>query len=147
MSLHALMDRTYETTAGSRTLRGLLDPDRPTVFIAYPMDFTPVCTKQLCSYRDDWPRLSALPCRWWGINQAPPEKHRRFKEEKNLPLELVTDPDGELLKSLGLWGLLKTRRGFAVVSPDGKILGRSTIFPFFYTKTDDVVAFLEPLLA
>jgi peroxiredoxin len=147
MPINALLDRSYETTAGPLRLRDLLDPGRPTVFIAYPMDFTPVCTKQLCSYRDDWTRLSALPCRWWGVNQASPEKHRRFKEEKRLPLDLITDPDGELLKALGLWGLLKTKRGFAVVSPAGEILGQSSIFPFFYTKTDDVVAFLEPLLA
>lgn len=147
MSLDALWDRTYETTAGPRTLREMLDPKLPTVFLAYPMDFTPVCTAQLCSYRDNWPRLSKLPCRWWGVNQAPLEKHRRFKEEKQLPLDLVTDPDGALLKALGLWGLLRTKRGFAVLSPGGELLGRSTIFPFLYTKTDEVVAFLEPLLA
>lgn len=147
MSLDALLDSSYDTTAGKRTLRELLDPVRPTVFVAYPMDFTPVCTKQLCSYRDNWPQMSRLRCAWWGINQAPVEKHLRFKQEHGLPMELITDRDGALLKALGLHGLLGTRRGFAVVSPDARILGRSTIFPLLYSKSDDVVAFLEPLLA
>lgn len=147
MSLESLLDAEFETTAGTKTLRSMLEADRPTVFVAYPMDFTPVCTKQMCSYRDNWPRLSQLNCAWWGINQAPMEKHRRFKEEHGLPMELITDKDGRLLKALGLMGLLGTKRGFAVVSPGGEILGRSTIFPLLYTKSDDVVAFLEPLLA
>lgn len=147
MTLNDLMDTPYPTTAGSLTLRQMLDPRRPTVFVAYPMDFTPVCTKQMCSYRDNWPRLSQLPCAWWGINQAPVDKHRRFKEEHGLPMDLITDRDGSLLKALGLHGLLGTKRGFAVVAPDGRILGRSTIFPLLYTKSDDVVAFLQPLLA
>lgn len=147
MALESMLDATFETTAGTQSVRAMLDPDRPTVFVAYPMDFTPVCTKQMCSYRDNWPQLSRLNCSWWGINQAPVEKHHRFKEEKKLPMELITDKDGSLLKALGLMGLLGTKRGFAVVSPEGKILGASTIFPLLYTKSDDVVAFLEPLLA
>jgi peroxiredoxin Q/BCP len=147
MSLQDLMDESFETTAGKRTLKELLDPERPTVFVGYPMDFTPVCTKQMCNYRDNWPRLSQLHCAWWGINQADLGKHFRFKEEHQLPLELVTDPQGKLLKALGLHGLMGTKRGFTVVSPQGGVLGTSTIFPLLYTKSDDVVAFLTPLLA
>lgn len=147
MTLTPLMDKTFSTTAGSKRLSEILDPDRPTVFMAYPMDFTPVCTAQMCSYRDNWSAMSALPVRWWGINQAPPEKHERFKAEKKLPFDLITDSTGDLLKALGLWGILKTRRGFAVVAPNGEVLGATSIFPFFYQKTDSVLGFVGPLLA
>lgn len=146
MTLNHLFDETYPTTAGPRTLREIVSGDLPTVFVAYPMDFTTVCTKQLCSYRDDWTQLSALPCRWWGINQVSVEKHRKFKAEHRLPMELVTDEGGELLKALGLKSLLWTRRGFAVVSPQGEILGSSSVFPMGYPKSDEVRAMVEPLL-
>ncbi len=147
MSLENLMDESFETTAGDKSFREILDPSRPTVFVGYPMDFTPVCTKQMCDYRDNWPQLSQLHCAWWGINQANLGKHLRFKEEHRLQMELITDAKGQLLKALGLHGLMGTKRGFTVVSPKGEILGTSTIFPLLYTKSDDVVAFLKPLLA
>lgn len=144
MELRSLLDSRFETTAGDRTLAEMLAPDRPTVFIAYPMDFTFVCTRQLCDYRDHWDALSSLPVRWWAVNQASLETHRRFKEQKNLPFELVTDPEGKLLKSLNLWGLLRTRRGFAVVSPAAEILETSSIFPFFYKSHDEVIRLIRP---
>lgn len=147
MSLAELMNSSYETTQGNLALAEMIAPDRLTVFVAYPMDFTFVCTRQLCNYRDHWDELSGLNVRWWGINQAPLDKHLRFKEQKNIPFELVTDPDGRLLQALGLWGLLRTKRGFAAVSPRGELLGSSAIFPFFYQKHDAVVRLLEPYIA
>lgn len=146
MGVQELMDRSFSTTAGAKKLSEILDPERPTVFMAYPMDFTPVCTTQMCSYRDTWGAMSALPVRWWGINQASEEKHARFKSEKNLPYDLITDADGALLKALGLWGILRTKRGFAVVSPKGEVLGATSIFPFFYQKSDAVVEFVKKLV-
>ncbi|MBI3737254.1 redoxin domain-containing protein, partial [Candidatus Sumerlaeota bacterium] len=101
-NLSELLDRTYETTVGARTVRQMIEGDRPAVFIAYPMDFTPVCTRQLCSYRDNWADLAKLPVRWWGINKADPAKHRKFKEEKNLPMDLISDSEGDLLRALGM---------------------------------------------
>ncbi len=145
--LNEILNESFETTAGKKSLREMIGGERVTVFIAYPMDFTPVCTRQLCSYRDHWPEMAGLACRWWGINQASPEKHERFKREKQLPFELISDPEGTLLKALGLWGWLRTKRGFAVVAPSGEILGTSSIFPFFYRRWDEVIQFVESLLA
>lgn len=141
-----LMDHKFATTAGEKTLTELIEGDRPTVFISYPMDFTSVCTKQLCSYRDNWSQLSSLNCRWWGINRASASKHDKFKSQYELPMELVTDPKAELLGALGLNGILSAKRGFTAVSPEGEILGSTSIFPVRYQKTEDVIAFLQPLL-
>lgn len=147
MSLAQMLDQSFETTTGPKTLREILDPGRPTVFIATPMDFTPVCTMQMCNYRDHWEAFSKLDCRWWGLNQASPELRAKFKDKKSLPMELITDPKGELLKALGLWGLLRTRRGFAVVSPDARVLATTYSFPFFYPGPESVLEFVRPHLA
>lgn len=144
--LSALLETTFETTAGKKKLSEMLADDRPTVFVGYPMDFTSVCTKQLCSYRDDWSELSKLAIRWWGINQSAVKKHERFKAEHNLPFDLVTDRRGKLLAALGLKSLVGTKRGFTVVSPDGDVLGRTSVFPVLYQKTDEVLRFLKPLV-
>ncbi len=138
-----LFDESFETTAGAKTARQLIEPPGPTVFIAYPMDFTPVCTAQLCSYRDHWAGFASLPCRWWGINQANAELHQKFKSQKQLPFDLISDPNGKLLKALGLWGILRTRRGFAIVAPNGEITATDTIFPFFYRSHEKVMEFVK----
>ena len=49
--------------------------------------------------------------------------------------------------ALELNGLLWTRRGFAVVSPEGRLLDTSSIFPFKYRKPEEVKEYLEPLLS
>jgi peroxiredoxin len=146
MALDPILDQTFETTAGPRAVRQMIEGDIPTVFISYPMDFTPVCTMQLCSYRDHWESLAPLKCRWWGINQANPALHGSFKEKKKLPFELISDKDGALLKALGLWGIFRTKRGFAVVAPSGEILGVTSIFPFFYQGYKSVIDFVSPLI-
>lgn len=141
-----LLSREFQSTSGAKPLRDYLAADKPTVFLAYPMDFTLVCTKQLCSYRDNWAKMSELPCAWYGVNQVAAEKHEDFKQKKNLPMDLLTDPNGDLLKALDLWGILKTRRGLAVVSPEGNILGSMHVFPLFYPDTDRVVDYVKSLI-
>lgn len=141
-----VLDMELDTTAGKRRVRDLLDAEKPTVFIAYPGDFTPVCTAQLCHYSEHWEEFERLGCIFWGVNQFPIEKHIKFKERKEFPFDLITDPKGDLLEPLGLWGILRTRRGFAVVSPGAEILATTSIFPFFYQKSDQVIEFLKPYL-
>ena len=139
MSLQDLMDKTFETTAGSMTLRELLDSENPTVFIAYPMDYSPVCTMQLKSYCNNWDKLSELPVNWWGINMVSVKKHASYKETMNLPFELISDPKADLLKALNLYGALQTKRGFAVISKEGEVYGDWSIFPFIYDNAQSVV--------
>ena len=146
MKLGPILERKLETTAGEKTVREMIEGDRPTVFISYPMNFTPVCTKQLCSYRDDWENLASLPCRWWGINRFSIEKHRRFRAQHDFPFDLVSDPSGDLLEELKLKGLLWTRRGFALISPEGDVLDSTSGFPAFYRKPGEVKTYIEALL-
>lgn len=146
-TIAALFENTLETTAGTMKVRELLDTERPTVFISYPMDFTSTCTKQLCDYRENWGAFAKLPVKWWGINQVRVEKHEKFKERYQLPFDLITDKSGELVEALGLKSLLWVKRGFAVVSPGGQIVASWAGNPFRYPKPSDVMTVLEPMVA
>ena len=46
----------------------------------YPGDFTPVCTKQFCSYRDDGERIEALGMPMVGISPQSVDSHERFAD-------------------------------------------------------------------
>jgi thioredoxin-dependent peroxiredoxin len=70
----------------------------------YPGDFTPVCTKQFCSYRDDGDRIEALGVPMVGISPQSVESHERFAERHGLTVPLLSDPDKEVASAYGVVG-------------------------------------------
>ena len=59
------------------------------VLLFYPGDETPVCTKQLCSVRDNWERYQQAGAEVIGISADSVEKHRSFAKnhERNRRLQ------------------------------------------------------------
>ncbi len=110
------------------------------VLVFYPGDFTPVCTKQLCSYRDDFAGLDGTGAQVLAISTDSLESHERFKKEKNLPFPLLSDADGKVSATYGLAGfLVKTKRCLLVVAPDGRITFRKDEpLSLTYRKTDEI---------
>lgn len=90
----------------------------------YPGDFTPVCTKQFCSYRDDGDRIEALGLPMLGISPQTVESHERFAEQHGLAVPLLYD-EGK-----------RTARSYGAVGPGGFI--RRSIF---LIGSDDRVAY------
>ena len=70
----------------------------------YPGDFTPVCTKQFCSYRDDGDRIEALGVPMLGISPQSVESHERFAEEHGLTVPLLSDKGKKVARSFGVLG-------------------------------------------
>ena len=66
---------------------------RKVILAFYPGDFTAVCTKQFCSYRDQGERLDKLGADVLGISPQSVESHERFTEEKRLNVPLLADED------------------------------------------------------
>ncbi|AEC02494.1 peroxiredoxin [Parasphaerochaeta coccoides] len=86
------------------TLDDLLAYDANIVLYAYPRDNTPGCTKEACSFRDNFHRLRALGAVVVGVSPDIPEKHASFKKAHELPFILLGDPEKKLLTALGAWG-------------------------------------------
>jgi thioredoxin-dependent peroxiredoxin len=70
----------------------------------YPGDFTPVCTKQFCSYRDDGDRLEALGVPMMGISPQTVDSHERFADRHGLTVPLLSDPGKKVARSYGVVG-------------------------------------------
>jgi thioredoxin-dependent peroxiredoxin len=70
----------------------------------YPGDFTPVCTKQFCSYRDDGDRLEALGVPMLGVSPQSVESHERFAAQHGLTVPLISDADKRVARSYGVLG-------------------------------------------
>jgi peroxiredoxin Q/BCP len=95
------------------------------VLLFYPGDFTPVCTKQFCSYAERSDDLSELDALVIGISSQSVDRHDEFKAMHSIPVPLLADTDRKVAKSYGLTQpILGTRRAVVIVDEDGRIAYR-----------------------
>jgi thioredoxin-dependent peroxiredoxin len=88
------------------------------VLLFYPGDNTPVCTKQMCSVRDNWEAYQTSGVEAVGISTDSVESHKGFSEKYNLPLTLLADEEGEVVEKYGVKSWLPGRSARAVVIID-----------------------------
>ena len=107
---------------------------RPLVLYFYPKDDTPGCTKEACSFLDDYHVYEEAGVTILGVSPDSPKSHAKFKEKFNLPFSLLADVDHTLADAYGVWGRKKFMgreydgifRSTFLIAPDGKI---RKIFP------------------
>ena len=88
------------------------------VLLFYPGDNTPVCTKQMCSVRDNWEDYVKTGAEVVGISTDSAASHKDFAEKHNLPLTLLADEKGEISKIYDAKSWLPGRSARAVVVID-----------------------------
>lgn len=76
--------------------------DSALMLVFYPGDFTPVCTKQLCSYQDSYLRFKKYGVNIYGISPDSGEKHKKFIAEYGFEFPLLSDPDKKTFKEYGV---------------------------------------------
>jgi thioredoxin-dependent peroxiredoxin len=94
---------------------------RKVLLVFYPGDDTPVCTKQLCDYRDGVEAFGGLGVEVVGISNDSAESHRRFREKHGLPFTLLTDADLEVAALYDSKGLLGMKRSVFLVDEQGVV--------------------------
>lgn len=103
----------------------------PVVLVFYPADFSPVCSDEMCAYRDDYSEFQAKGARVFGISRDSVWAHKAFKDSLRLTHSLLSDPKGEVARLYGTWNedLALAERLTVVVDRDGIIsyLTRSEI--------------------
>uniref|UniRef100_A0A7C4Q4S8 thioredoxin-dependent peroxiredoxin n=1 Tax=Bellilinea caldifistulae TaxID=360411 RepID=A0A7C4Q4S8_9CHLR len=107
---------------------------RPVVLYFYPKDDTPGCTKEACSFRDDYSVYEEAGVVILGVSPDSPKSHAKFKEKYNRPFTLLADEEHRVCELYGAWGRKKfmgreydgVLRTTFVISADGTIL---RVFP------------------
>jgi thioredoxin-dependent peroxiredoxin len=97
---------------------------RKLVLAFYPGDFTPVCTRQFCSYRDESERLGAIDAEILGISPQSVDSHERFMREKSLSVPLLADEDRKVARAYGIVAGPLVRRSIFVIDEEGVIRHR-----------------------
>jgi peroxiredoxin Q/BCP len=115
---------------------------RVVVLLFYPGDETPVCTKQMCSVRDNWEEYQQTGAEVVGVSTDSVESHRKFAEHHSLPLRLLSDPDRRVAELYGAKSWLPGRAARAVVVIDagGRVRhNKAQSLSLFRPKDDEVL--------
>lgn len=95
---------------------------RKVVLAFYPGDFTPGCTRQMCSYRDNYSELEATGAVLLGISPQDVDSHERWAEKKDFHFPLLADVDKKVIETYGVGApIIGVRRSVFVVDENGVV--------------------------
>jgi peroxiredoxin Q/BCP len=99
------------------------------VLYFYPADDTPGCTRQACSMRDNFGRVTATGVEVYGVSPDSVRSHVKFRDKYDLPFHLLSDTGHAVADAFGTW----VAKGFAgktymgvertsfIIGPDGRV--------------------------
>ena len=73
------------------------------VLYFYPKDSTPGCTKQACSYRDNFGQFREKGVVVIGISKDSIKAHTNFAAKNDLPFLLLSDPELQAIQAYDVW--------------------------------------------
>jgi len=73
------------------------------VLYFYPKDNTSGCTKEACSFRDDFPKFKKTDAVILGVSPDSVSSHKKFAEKFNLPFTLLSDEEKKVLELYNVW--------------------------------------------
>jgi len=100
----------------------------PVVLVFYPADFTSVCQKELCTFRDAMAHYNTLGVNVLGISVDGIFSHKAFKEQNSIKFPLLSDWEKTTIRDYGIVheefvGMSNVaKRSVFVVDADGKIV-------------------------
>jgi peroxiredoxin len=127
-----------ESTHGQISLTSRLG-QHAVLLVFYPADDSPVCTRQLCDYRDHLQEFAGLGVDVLAINPGSLDSHRAFAQKHGLPFPLLSDPTREVCHAYGAVGLLgMTRRSLFLIGRSGRVAYRKTDLPIFHRTSEEL---------
>jgi thioredoxin-dependent peroxiredoxin len=91
------------------------------VLYFYPKDDTPGCTKEACSFRDNYSAYQNKDITVFGVSMDDVASHQKFTDKFNLPFPLLADTNGAIAKAYGVDGGGYAKRVTFVIDGTGKV--------------------------
>jgi thioredoxin-dependent peroxiredoxin len=91
------------------------NPKKLILLVFYPADESPVCTAQLCEYRDGIEAFEDLNAEVIGISAQDSKSHQAFKKRRELPFTLLSDKNLDVANAFGAKGILGMKRAVFLI--------------------------------
>ena len=99
------------------------------VLYFYPKDNTPGCTKEACSFRDNYKDMISKGFAVVGVSADSEKSHQKFAEKFELPFPLIADTEKIILEAYGAFGekkmygktFLGIKRSTFIIDEEGQI--------------------------
>jgi peroxiredoxin Q/BCP len=99
------------------------------VLYFYPRAGTPGCTRQACDFTEGLDQFNDLNAKILGVSPDMPEKLADFRDEYDLKITLLSDPEHRVMSQYGAWGRKKMYgkevegviRSTVIIDPQGRI--------------------------
>lgn len=93
------------------------------VIFFYPKDESLVCTKEACSFRDNYEAFQKAGAVVVGINGGSVLSHKNFQQKEKLPYRLLSDAGNKVIKLFNVPDkLFMTGRKTFIVDKSGKVV-------------------------
>lgn len=118
---------------------------RMVLLIFYPGDDTPVCTAQLCDYRNNVSEFTRRDITVVGISADSPDSHHRFAEKHSLPFLLLSDQQKSVARAYDAVGFLgMSQRAYVLIDEKGTVLlSYSDFMPITYQPMKELLARID----
>ena len=110
-------DFTLPSQTGEMVSLGDFIGKKPVVLFFYPKDDTPGCTKEACTFRDEYEGFTKLDAEVIGVSSDSVESHRSFATRHDLPFTLLSDEGGKVRTLYGVprtFGLFSGRVTYVI---------------------------------
>ncbi len=95
------------------------------VLYFYPKDFTPGCTTEVCTFRDDVLKLHKAGADVVGISLDDVKSHADFARKYHVPFPLLSDADRKVAQAYGVltstMGMHYAKRTTFLIDPRGQV--------------------------
>ena len=108
---------TLQDSTGKSWSLDALRAKGPVVLFFYPRDESPICTREVCSFRDAHQDFVDTGATVVGVSSDSEESHAEFARKRRLPYLLLSDPGGQVRKAFGIartLGLVDGRATFVI---------------------------------
>lgn len=115
---------------------------RIVALLFYPGDETLVCTKQLCSVRDNWMKYLETGADVVGISPGAESQHQRFVENHKLPMPILADDNRTITKIYGKhwWMPIWATRAVVIIDAKGFVRYQNIMTRALRPSDDEVLA-------
>jgi peroxiredoxin Q/BCP len=99
------------------------------IIFSFPKAKSINCTRQACAFRDEFPRFDSENAVIFGVGVDSLESLKEWKDNHNLPYDLLQDEDRRMLEQWGAWGVFdfKNLLGFPPVKRSYWIVDESGV--------------------